>query len=337
MMARMDAYDRWQALRDDIKPDHPPISFWRHFYDQENSPETFIEAMIGFQRRFEWDLVKINPKASYHIEPWGVTVEPAQTPLDKPTKTSWPIHHADDLAKIQPLATNHQEFSGQLRAVRAIRQAIPPPLPLAMTMFSPLSVLGDLVPDNETLVRLIGEAPEAVTAALSNITETLSNLATEFLNAGADGLFFATTEWASSDLLSWEQYEKFGRSYDFRVLQTIADQATFTVLHVCASNNYLAKFADYPVDVVSWDATDPTNLALREGWEILHQPVLGGIDRYKDLLDLSLDALADKTQKMVRAHADIPLAIGPGCAVPVNVPLENLEVVKKAVIEAAQN
>ncbi|MFC1476231.1 uroporphyrinogen decarboxylase family protein [Candidatus Zixiibacteriota bacterium] len=336
-MVVVDAYDRWRALKSGTPADRPPISFWRHFYDQENSPESFIEATIGFQRRFDWDLVKINPKAGYHIEPWGVKIEPSKTPLDKPTKTDWPVHRSDDLAKIRPLTVSHDEFSAQLKSVSAIRRAFSKPLPIVMTMFSPLSVLGDLVPDNETLVGLISKAPGAVTVALENITKTFSDLAVEFLNAGADGLFFATTEWASSDLLTWAQYEEFGRPYDLQVLNAISGEATFTILHVCASNNYLEKFAGYPVDVINWDATDPTNLPLREGWHALNKPIMGGIDRYRDLLDLPPDTLADKTRKMVQAHADLPFAVGPGCAVPVIVPLENLEVVKNATIKSMKN
>jgi uroporphyrinogen decarboxylase len=336
-MAKMDAHDRWAAVREGVRPDRPPISFWRHFYDQENSPETFVEAMVAFQRRFGWDLVKINPKAGYHIEPWGVKIEPSHSATEKPVKVSWPVQSADDLAQITPRPTAHEEFAAQLRAVSAIRKALPRPLPMVMTMFSPLSILGDLVPENETLVALIREAPGAVSTALENITQTFGGLAVEFLNAGADGLFFATTEWASSDLLTWPQYEKFGRPYDLRILQAIAGEATLNVLHVCASHNYLEKFADYPVEVVNWDATDPTNLPLREGERVLGQPIMGGIDRYHDLLDLSPRSLADKTRKLVAAHDDLPFAVGPGCAVPVRVPLENLETVKSAVISAARD
>lgn len=333
-MAKMDPYDRWQVLIAGEKPDRPPISFWRHFYGQENAPETFANAMIDFQKRFGWDLVKINPKASYHIEPWGVNVEPSDDPLQKPTKTSWPILNVEDLDKILPLPVDHPEFSSQLSAVSMIRNALPRPLPIVMTMFTPLSVLGDLVPDNKTLIRLIGEAPEEVEVALTNVTETFAKLAVEFLNAGVDGLFFATTEWATSDCLTWEQYERFGRRYDLQILNSITEDVTFMLLHVCGSNNYLEKFADYPVDIVNWDATDPTNLPLRAGWQALQKPIMGGIDRNNDLLGLTREALTDKTRRLVETHADLPFAVSPGCAVPVDVPLKNLEVVKEAVIAA---
>ena len=332
----MDADERWQAIRSGARPDRPPVSFWRHFYDQENSPARFVEATVGFQQHFGWDLVKINPKASYHVEPWGVSVEYSVNPLQKPRKISWPIIHPQDLSKVKPLPITHPEFDVQLKAVAAIRKALPKPLPLVMTMFTPLSVLGDLVPEEEMLISLIREAPEQVHIALENLAATFLRLAVEFLNAGADGLFFATTEWASRDRLNAEQYGQFGRPYDLRVLESISDQATFTVLHVCGPNVQLDEFADYPCDVINWDATHPTNIPLREGWQAVNKPVLGGIDGKTDLLDLSLPALADKTRRLIGEYADLPFAVGPGCAVPVQVPLERLRVIRDVVAEAGK-
>jgi uroporphyrinogen decarboxylase len=335
-MERLNAHERWQAVLAGDRPDRPPMSFWRHFYEAENSPDTFAEAMVGFQRRFNWDMVKINAKASYHVEPWGVTVERGKTPLDKPKIVSWPVHQAEDLAAVKVLPSSDREFAAQLQVVAAIRKALPRPLPVLMTVFSPLSVLGDLVPDEGLLVRLMAESPRDIHAALENITVTFSALATEFLNAGADGLFLATTEWASSDVVRWEHYEQFGRPYDLRVLAEMKGNASLSVLHVCGSNNFLGKFGDYPAEVVNWDAADPTNPALREGHAMLRKPIMGGLDRYQDLMELEPAALANKTRKLVEAHADLPFAVGPGCAVPVSVPLERLEIVKNAVNDAAK-
>jgi len=333
----MDAADRWQALRGGLRPDCPPVSFWRHFYDQENELEQFVEATIGFQKRFGWDLVKINPRASYHVEPWGVTVRPSAVRDQKPVKTSWPVHNADELKKIRPLPSTSSEFDFQLRAVAEIRKALTHSLPMVMTMFTPLSVLGDLVPSGELLKVLLQESPDAVTMALENLATTFSALAVEFLNAGADGLFFATTEWASRDRLTAEEYRRFGRPYDLRILEAISASATFTVLHICGPNVILEEFADYPCHIVNWDATHPANLSLRQGWEVMKKPVLGGIDGSSDLLGLSLPALADKVRRMIAEHADLPYAVGPGCAVPVQVPLERLQVIKEVVQQAGEH
>ena len=53
--------------------DRPAVSAWRHFYDRENTREDLVNSMIEFQRKFDWDFMKINPRADYHVEPWGLS------------------------------------------------------------------------------------------------------------------------------------------------------------------------------------------------------------------------------------------------------------------------
>ena len=47
--------------------DRPPASMWRHFYEAETAAETLAMEMIEFQRQFDWDFMKVNPRASYHF------------------------------------------------------------------------------------------------------------------------------------------------------------------------------------------------------------------------------------------------------------------------------
>ena len=69
--------------------DRPPASMWRHFYAEETAPDTLAEAMLGFQREYDWDFMKVNPRASYHAEDWGlVRCAPAAT--DRPSRSRGP-------------------------------------------------------------------------------------------------------------------------------------------------------------------------------------------------------------------------------------------------------
>src|SRR6476661_6305009 len=46
--------------------DRPPMSFWGHFYDREQSAKDLAAATLAFRARYDWDFVKLNPRASYH-------------------------------------------------------------------------------------------------------------------------------------------------------------------------------------------------------------------------------------------------------------------------------
>ena len=82
-------------------PDRVPISFWRHFYEKESTAEGLAEAMISFQKKYDWDFMKVNPRASYHIEGWGAKVEFNHGPLRKTEVIEYPIKKAEDWKKFE--------------------------------------------------------------------------------------------------------------------------------------------------------------------------------------------------------------------------------------------
>ena len=60
------------------------MSLWRHFYECERTAEDLAGAMLAFHKKYDWDWMKVNPRASYHVEGWGVKTDyGAGGPLDK--------------------------------------------------------------------------------------------------------------------------------------------------------------------------------------------------------------------------------------------------------------
>src|SRR5206468_1982336 len=133
----------------------------------------------------------------------------------------------------------------QIEALERIGEALGGDTYFLETVFNPLSVAADLVNDDKMFLDILENHPQPLRDALEVITETFVNFAREALKTGCDGLFFATTEWASRDRLSEEQWAEWGRPYDLRVLAAVKD-APFNVLHVCKNNNMLYALADYP-------------------------------------------------------------------------------------------
>jgi len=68
MTDQMSHRERVRASLAGEETDRPPVSMWRHFFEDETSAEGLAEAMLGFQRRYDWDFMKVNPRASYHAE-----------------------------------------------------------------------------------------------------------------------------------------------------------------------------------------------------------------------------------------------------------------------------
>ncbi len=323
--------DRIDALLAGRQPDRMPVAAWRHFYHMEYSPELFVSATVGFQRKFNWDFVKINPRASYHIEGWGAQYVPPKNPLDKPQRLSFPVGLPSDWEKIEELPLGSGVLAAELLTISQISKKLGKSVYKFMTVFSPLSIAGDLVGTEAQLVRDMQESPLLVQEALEEITKTFVRFSVDCLNAGVNGIFFATTEWASKNTLTEEDYRKFGRPYDLEVIEAVRGVGGKVILHVCEPNNMLSLFTDYPVDMVNWAASDRSNANLSEGYNLFKKPVIGGIDHTSSLLLGRKEALVGAVRPALTLLKNLPAVFGPECALPPAMPEENLMALRQLV------
>ena len=332
----MTAKDRIDALLTGKQPDRTPVATWRHFYHMEFSPELFVSATVGFQRKFNWDFVKINPRASYHVEGWGAQYVPPKNPLDKPQRLSFPVGLPSDWEKIEELPLGSGILAAELLTVSKISKKLGKSVYKFMTIFSPLSIAGDLVGTEAQLVRDMQESPLLVQEALEEVTKTFVRFSVDCLNAGADGIFFATTEWASKNILTEEDYRKFGRPYDLEVIEAVRGVGGKVILHVCEPNNMLAHFVDYPVDMVNWAVSDRSNATLSEGYNLFKKPVIGGLDHTSSLMLGRKEALVGSVRPVLALLKNLPAVLGPECALPPAMPEENLMALRQLVEKSSR-
>lgn len=269
--------ERLEAIARGESTDRPAWSLWRHFYDQESTAEGLAEAMVAWQRAYDFDFLKINPRAQYYVEPWGATYRyPGGG--QRPVRVDVPVKESFDWMRMERRLPTTGAFGQQLEAIRLIREALGPDVPIIETVFTPLSVVADLVESEERFLQDLRSIPELVAYALETVTETLGGYAAACLEAGADGIFLATTEWARHDKLDDAEYARYGRPYDLRVLEAVRD-AAFNVLHVCGDQPMLFELADYPVHAFSWAATSPAAPSLAEAAPRLPGLLVGGLSR----------------------------------------------------------
>lgn len=71
-MSEWSKQDRFNALLSGERADRPIGSGWRHFIDKEQTADDLAETTISFTKKYDWDWVKINPRATYLAEAWGI-------------------------------------------------------------------------------------------------------------------------------------------------------------------------------------------------------------------------------------------------------------------------
>jgi uroporphyrinogen decarboxylase len=317
------------ALRGD-EVDHPPVSFWGHDFLHEWSAAGLAGAMVKSVHAFDYDYLKVNPRATYYAEAWGCTYRPPTDPNRQPEPESWVVHEAADLARIRLLDGAGGPFAEQLEALRLIRTALGDDVPCVQTVFSPLSVVARLANDREPMRRWMTDAPDAIHAALAAVTETLAVYSRACLDAGADGIFFATTEWATHDVCTPRQYDTFGRRYDLRVLEAVRG-APMNILHVCRPNNMVDHLLDYPVAAVNWAIHAPQNKSLADVQSLTSKAVMGGVDERHALLHGSPDDVRGQVREALAATGGRGFLLAPGCSIAPQTPPENLLAAVEAV------
>ncbi|TAK27114.1 MAG: uroporphyrinogen decarboxylase [Chloroflexota bacterium] len=315
MRPDMTKRERVEATLCGHETDRPPWSLWRHFYDRETTVEGLAESMLWFQSRYQFDFLKVNPRAQYHVEDWGVRYRYSSDPHQKPQLVEAPVHQPSDWTRIGPLRPDQGALGEHLRALRLIKQGLKGEVPFIQTIFNPLSIAGDLVATDTDLVNDLRQNPRLVKHALEVITETFVRFALACLDVGVDGIFFATTTLATRATLTPAEYEEFGRPYDLRVLSAIAD-APFNVLHVCQDDSLVLELADYPVRALSWAATSPSNPSLGGVLRnIADKAVIGGLSQDA----LTADDPNQAVEEVVRARDETERRrwmLGPNCSIP---------------------
>lgn len=303
--------------------DHAPFAVWRHFYPDESDARTLAETTVAFTRRYGLDLIKHNPRADYHGEPWGTRNDYAGE--GPPRLLRRGVERAEDWAGVDRRRLAEPAFDEILLGLRLVREALPN-VPLLATIFVPLGVLSRIA-GSEQLMRDLRERPEAIQPALEAVTQTFRELAAACCEI-ADGIFLATLPLASRDVLTDEEYARFGTPYDLRVLEAVRG-APLNVLHSCGERSRVLELARaYPVAAVSWNAHGRENPPL--------DAFLAAVPGKAAIGGLSDAALRDPERATREARAARQATLGRrwicagGCTIPVDSRPEAIDAARAA-------
>lgn len=333
-MASMSKRERVRAALAGAEVDRVPASFWGHDYLREWTPQGLAEAMLESFRKYDWDYMKVNPRATYYAEAWGCRYRPLGDPTRGPETVDYVLKSAGDLERVRPVDAREGAFGEQLEALRLIAEGLAGEVPFVQTVFSPLAVIGRMANGDIEAVRgWMREAPQALHGALSAVTESLAAYAAACLEVGADGIFFPTVEWGTYNHATAEEYNEFARPYDLRVLKA-AEGGWFNILHVCRPNNMLDILLDYPVQAFNWASAQEGNASLAEGLEKTERAVMGGVDQTGALLRGSPEEVTAEVREALRQTGGRRFLLAPGCSIFPQTPEANLRAAAQAVRES---
>jgi uroporphyrinogen decarboxylase len=302
---------------------------WRHYFSQERTAEDLAAAMLGHQRQFGWDFMKVNPRASYHAEPWGLKARYSGN--SAPEVTSHPVKAEADWGRIAAVSMSHPVFREQLHALELIAEGLKGRVPFLVTVFTPVSIASRLIASEDDFMASLRANSPTLYSALEAVTETFTAFAKAALDRGAAGLFYATTGFATTDRMNVTEYRRLVRPWDLKLLDALP-RHEFTLLHVCRENNMLEEFAAYPVQAVNWDVYGKNNLNLSEGKAVLEgKAVVGGIPKDETLLRASPAQMYGHVQGLSAAMGTQGRMVAAGCTYTPDAQSGNVDAVRRAV------
>jgi uroporphyrinogen decarboxylase len=327
------------ALSGTVTPDRPPVTAWGHDFLAEWSAVELAASTVRRARRYGWDLVKLQPRASCFAEAFGSDYGPSGSSLEGPRLASTPIRDVSGWGGLREVDATHPALATQIDALSAVVESIGTERHVLQTVFSPFTVASylaadaraertrkrpDLIAkDQARAVRHLRERPDLLERALARIAVALIDVIRRSLAAGASGIFYAVGGSASADALEQREYEELLLPHDLAVLAAVPE-AVPVVLHLCGPNLNFDLARSFPVAAVSWATGEPTNPGLAEGRERSGLTVAGGVPEVDVLRDGSVEDVVQAVRAAVAETGGRGLVIAPGCSVPPAVSEENL-------------
>jgi len=310
--------------------DRPPVGAWGHTYRQEWSAVDLAAVTVERARKFGWDFVKFQPRATFFAEAFGSAYEPSGHALRAPVLIQPAVPDLEAWGSVS--LVNQKAFDDQVESIGIVARELGPEVPVIQTVFSPITVGGYLVGKSQSrIVRELRKSPELVGPVLERIAKALVDFSRRSVEAGAAGIFYAISGYAGRGVMREEAYRDLVLPYDLAVLEALPESAWFNVLHLCGPNLNFSLARDLPSHAVSWSIHNQGNPSLSGGRDIAGRAVMGGLSQRSALVYGPPPRIEEEVRAAIRETGGRGLLLAPGCSVPPRVRSVNLEAMATAV------
>lgn len=319
----MNKCERVYAALEGKPVDRVPLSLWRHFHKQDQTPAGLASATLAFYHKYDFDLIKLTPSELYAIEDWGAQIAYSKED-DQPPRLKKPvIKNPDDWRHLTTLNPTEGSYGEALEAIKLVADQLGrDDAPVLMTVFSPMTLAHQLA--GEALLGHLETHPTDVQIGLATIAETTSRFALESLEAGANGIFLAS-QFSRADMLTEKMCLDFVVRYDLIALERVKSQPVPLVLHLHGENIYFETSNQYPAHAVSWH-NHHNGPSLEHALPLTQKTLMTGLDETL-LAHGQPEEIVAQAQAAMEKTRGQRFILAPACIVPPDTPAENLEAV----------
>lgn len=326
-MAKISHRQRLETCLSGERPDRPPISLWRHFPVDDQTPEGLAAAVANFQKLYDFDFIKVTPASSFCIKDWGANDQwlgnfEGTRDYGKPV-----ITHPEDWTKLPLLDPHMGQLGHQLTVLRLLKNEFGSSVPILQTVFSPLAQAKNLV-GKENLVVHLRKHPDALHAGLEIITESTIRFIEEAIKIGVDGVFYAIQH-AQYTLLSEQEFLTFEKSYTSKILRNTKN-LWLNMIHLHGEHVMFDLVSDLPVQIINWhDRHTPPSLV--EALGKFNGTVCGGLRRWETMVLGTPHDVWREAKDAIEQTEGRRFILGTGCVLPIIAPHGNILAARRSV------
>jgi uroporphyrinogen decarboxylase len=327
---QMTPRERVAAARRGQPVDRMPVSVWRHFPVTDMTAEGLAEATVDFQRRLDWDLVKLMPPGVYSIIDYGVVTDWIPNANGVRTPRGLRVTRSDQWSELPRLDARSGFLGQQNRALQLTLQQLGTEVPALQTVFSPLTTARKLAGD--AVFEHMRADPFVFESAFQAIVEATTDFVQDAVEMGA-GIFYATqcatgSTLTDTELVAWEVEPA------RRILAQAVRASAPIIVHIHGEAPRLNAFRLLGADGVNWhDRTARPALAAARA-EMPDTLLVGGLDGVGTLSGGTPAAITTEVREAIAATAGRGLLLAPGCVIPIATPEEQLDALREAVAQA---
>ncbi|PJF43946.1 MAG: hypothetical protein CUN55_06520 [Phototrophicales bacterium] len=309
--------------------DRAPVALWRHWPGDDQRPSDLVMSLQWFQQQWDFDFIHIAPSPSTTILDYG-----AQDAWQGDLKgyryvTQRPITRSLDWTEL-PILDPQRGYLGQLLEVmRLMDEAIKGPVPLVMTIYSPLSQ-AVLLAGETLLLKHLRQSPERLKTGLNTLMSNTLRFLDALQTSRVAGVCYMITH-ADLQFLSVTEYETFGRVYDLQILETLPSQWWLNIVNVQGKFPMMEVISSYPSQVLAWPAHLTDNFDLASAKIARQGALYGGLDVEQDLHYGTPLKVRDQARHAFELVNNRRLILGTNSPLFVTTPQANIRATREAI------